>query len=292
MLASFPPDPDIDTPSNALERLMEEQQPTMRLIAAGNVSAGRRTLVTLLPLGRIRPNPEQPRKYFDAAALAELAASIRERGLLQPVIVRREEDGGYLLLAGERRYRASHLAGLEAIPALVRDDDPATVALLENLQREDLTPLEAALAISALIEEKGLTHQDVAGLIHKSRPYVSNTLALTRLPKAIREEYSSDPSIPRDILISVARQKDEEAMLALWQRVKLGRLSVKEFREETAPERQNAEPSVRKAIRTARRLGRLLAELPAELPEELDGRLVRTLRRLRKRIDGMLARER
>jgi ParB family transcriptional regulator, chromosome partitioning protein len=281
-----------ELPAGSEHALMEEQQPTMRLIAAGNVSGGRRTLVTLLPLGRIRPNPEQPRKYFDPATLAELAASIRERGLLQPVIVRREEGGDYLLLAGERRYRASRLAGLEAIPALVRDDDPAAVALLENLQREDLTPLEAAFAISALIEEKGLTHQDVAGLIHKSRPYVSNTLALTRLPREIRDDYGADPSIPRDILISVARQKDEPAMLALWQRVKLGRLSVKEFREETAPERQNAEPSVRKAIRTARRLGRLLAELPAELPEELDGRLTRTLRRLRKRIDGTLARER
>lgn len=268
---------------------MDVEQP-IRLLAAGNVSGGRRTLVTLLPLERIRPNPDQPRRFFDPVSLAELSASIRERGLLQPVIVKRESADGFLLLAGERRYRASKMAGLTSIPALVRDDDPAAVALLENLQREDLTPLESALAIAALIEEKGLTHADVAGLIHKSRPYVSNTLALMRLPQEIRDEYNADPTIPRDILISVARQKDEPAMRALWHRVKLGRLSVKEFREETAPEEQNLEPSVSKAIRTARRLARLLADLPSELPEDLGGRLTRTLRRLRKRIDTTLAR--
>ena len=271
---------------------MEAEEARIRLLAAGNMTRGRRTLVTLLPLERIRPNPDQPRRYFDPEALNELADSIRERGLLQPVIVGRETDDGYLLLAGERRYRASRLAGLTAIPALIRDDDPAAIALIENLQREDLTPLESALAIAALIDEKGLTHADVASLIHKSRPYVSNTLALTRLPKAIQEEYSAAPTVPRDILISVSRQKDEAAMLALWERVKLGRLSVKEFREETAPEKRDAEPSMRKAIRTARRLGRILAELPAELPDELGQRLVRTLRRLRKRIDTVLAQPR
>ena len=268
---------------------MQGEEATIRLLAAGNVSGGRRTLVTLLALDRIRPNPDQPRKYFDAESLAELAESIRERGLLQPVIVKRESDDGFLLLAGERRYRASRLAGLTSIPALVRDDDPAAVALIENLQREDLTPLESALAIAALIDEKGMTHADVAALIHKSRPYVSNTLALCRLPKAIRDDYSNAPTVPRDILISVARQKDEESMIALWERVKLGRLSVKEFREETAPEARNAEPQLRKAIRTARRLGRILADLPTELPDELGQRLTRTLRRLRKRIDVVLS---
>jgi ParB family transcriptional regulator, chromosome partitioning protein len=265
--------------------MMEGEEARIRLLAAGSMTGGKRTLVTLLALERIRPNPDQPRRYFDAEALNELAESIRERGLLQPVIVKRETDDQYLLLAGERRYRASRIAGLTAIPALVRDDDPAAVALIENLQREDLTPLESALALAALIDEKGLTHADIAGLIHKSRPYVSNTLALTKLPKAIRDEYSTTPNVPRDILISIARQKDEEAMLALWARVKGGGFSVKTFREKTAPEGRNAEPSMRKAIRTARRLGRLLAELPEELPDELGARLKRTLRRLRKRIE-------
>jgi ParB family chromosome partitioning protein len=267
---------------------MEAGESTVRLIAAGSITKGRRTLVTALPLDAIRPNPDQPRKYFDEEALRELAESIRVRGLLQPVIVKREPDGRYLLLAGERRYRASRMAGLDAIPALVRYDHPLEVAMIENLQREDLTPLEEALGIAALIEAQGCTHAEVADMLHKSRPHVSNTLALTRLPKAIQEEYSADPTISRDILISVARQKDEEAMLGLWRRVKLERLSVKSLRETLEP-RKDVEPSVRQAVNAARRLGRRLAALPVEIPAEPRMRLERTLRRLRRKIERFLA---
>lgn len=266
---------------------MEAEHAQVRLIAAGSFTQGRRTLVTALSLDRIRPNPEQPRRHFDEESLKELAESIRERGLLQPVIVKREADGGYLLLAGERRYRASRMAGLAAIPALVRDDHPIEIAMIENLQREDLTPLEEALGIAGLIEARGCTHAEVAELLHKSRPHVSNTLALTRLPKAIQDEYNADPTISRDILISVARQKDEQAMLALWRRAKLERLSVKRFREELAP-RTDADLVVRQAINSARRLGRRLAALPEQLPDDTRGRLDRTLRRLRQKIERFL----
>jgi ParB family chromosome partitioning protein len=266
---------------------MEAEEGQVRLLAAGSIVKGRRTLMTSLPLERIRANPEQPRRHFDEQSLAELAASIRERGLLQPVIVKREADGQFLLLAGERRYRASRMAGLAAIPALVRDDHPLEIAMIENLQREDLTPLEEALGIAALIEAQGYTHAEVADLIHKSRPHVSNTLALTRLPRSIQDEYSADPTVSRDILISVARQKDEAAMLALWRRVKLERLSVKSFREELSPPGE-VEPSVRQAINAARRLGRRLAALPAEIPAEPRQRLGRTLRRLRRKVERFL----
>jgi ParB family transcriptional regulator, chromosome partitioning protein len=260
----------------------------IRLMAAGSVVKGRRILITALALEQIRPNPEQPRRHFDQKALDELAESIRQRGVLQPIIVKREPDGLYLLLAGERRYRASKLAGLRVIPALVRDDHPLEIAMIENLQREDLTPLEEALGIAALIDAQGYTHAEVADLLHKSRPHVSNTLALTRLPKTIQDEYNSDPTISRDILISVARQKDEEAMLALWQRARLERLSVKSFREEITP-RVDVEPQVRQAINAARRLGRKLAALPQRIDSEPRGRLERTLRRLRKKIERILS---
>ncbi|MBI2963016.1 MAG: ParB/RepB/Spo0J family partition protein [Deltaproteobacteria bacterium] len=266
---------------------MEAEPAQVRLIAAGSLTRGRRTLVTALPLDHIRPNPDQPRRHFDEQSLTELCESIRERGLLQPVIVRREPDGGYLLLAGERRYRASRMAGLTAIPALVRDDHPLEIAMIENLQREDLTPLEEARGIAGLIEAQGYTHAEVADLLHKSRPHVSNTLALTRLPKAVQDEYNAEPTVSRDILISVARQKDEQAMLALWRRAKLERLSVKSFREELAP-RTDGDPAVRRAINSARRLGRRLAALPEQLPEEARGRLQRTLRRLRRKIERFL----
>ncbi|MGH7822151.1 MAG: ParB/RepB/Spo0J family partition protein [Candidatus Binatia bacterium] len=266
---------------------MQGQGAAARLIAAGSISARRRTLITALALTSIRPNPEQPRRYFDEQSLNELAESIRERGLLQPIIVRCCPDGTYMILAGERRFRASQIAGLATIPALVRDDNALEIAMIENLQRENLTPLEEALGISALIDEHGYTHADVASIIHKSRPHVTNTLALTKLPRLIRDEYSSDPSVSRDILISVARQKDEESMIAMWRRVKLERLSVKKFRSEIAPP-SDVEPEVRQAINTARRLGRRLAALPDRMPVESRGRLERTLRRLRKKIDAFL----
>lgn len=267
---------------------MQGEQAQARLIAAGSISGKRRTLITALPLSQVRPNPAQPRRYFDEQSLSELADSIRERGLLQPIVVRREPDGSYLLLAGERRLRASQMAGLAAVPALVREDDPLEIALIENLQRENLTPLEEALGIAALIEEHGYTHADVAGLIHKSRPHVSNTLALTRLPAAIREEYNSDPSVSRDILIAIARQSDEESMLAMWRRARLERLSVKNFRHAIAP-KPTLEPEVRQAINAARRLGRKLAVLPDQLPDESRRRLERTLRRLRRKIEAVLS---
>jgi ParB family chromosome partitioning protein len=267
---------------------IEAGEAPIRLIAAGSIARGRRTLITALPLERIRPNPDQPRRHFDEQSLAELAESIRQRGVLQPVIVRREGDEQYLLLAGERRYRAARIAGLDAIPALVRDDHPLEIAMIENLQREDLTPLEEALGIAALIDAQGYTHAEVADLLHKSRPHVSNTLALTRLPKTIQDEYNADPSISRDILISVARQKDELTMLALWKRAKLERLSVKTFREELSP-RTDPAPDIRLAIYAARRLGRRLAVLPEQIDPEPRSRLERTLRRLRKRIERFLA---
>jgi ParB family transcriptional regulator, chromosome partitioning protein len=265
---------------------MHGQEAPARLIAAGSISARRRTLISALPLDRIRPNPEQPRRHFDAESLRELAESIRERGLLQPVIVRAEADGGFMLLAGERRYRASRLAGLDVIPALIRDDDPLEVALIENLQRENLTPLEEAQGISALIRDHAYTHADVATLLHKSRPHVTNTLALTKLPQVIQDEYVQDPSVSRDILISIARQKDEEGMLSMWRRARLERLSVRSFREEVAPSK-DVEPEVRHAILAARRLGRRLAALPKRIPDEARARLVRTLRRLRRKIDSV-----
>ena len=266
---------------------MQAEEAEVRLLAAGSISGKRRTVITSLPLDRIEPNPEQPRRHFDEERLRELSESIRDRGLIQPIVVRAQPNGTYLLIAGERRYRASRMAGLAAIPAIVRDDDPLEVALIENLQREDLTPLEEALGISALIREHAYTHADVASLLHKSRPHVTNTLALTKLPETIQKEYSAEPSVSRDILITIARQTDEEAMLAMWRRAKLERLSVKEFRREVTP-KENVGPEVRHAINAARRLGRRLAALPGELPAEPRARLQRTLRRLRKRIETFL----
>lgn len=141
-----------------------------------------------LPLERIRPNPRQPRKEFAPEALAELAASIREHGVVQPVLVR-PVDGGYELVAGERRWRAARAAGLERIPAVVRDISPAKameIALIENLQREDLNPVEQAEAYRTLLEEHGLSHEELARRLGKSRPQITNTLRLLQLPRPVQ----------------------------------------------------------------------------------------------------------
>lgn len=146
-----------------------------------------RERVMMLRMGDIDPNPEQPRRKFDAQALAELAASIRQVGVLQPILVT-EIDGRYRIIAGERRWRASRLAELEEIPVIVRPLDEITrmeAALIENIQREDLNPLEEALAVRALMEKCGLTQEKAAERLGRSRPAVANLLRLLTLPEPV-----------------------------------------------------------------------------------------------------------
>lgn len=142
-----------------------------------------------LPLSQIVPNPYQPRGHFDEEALVALTASVRELGVLQPVLVRPGADGSFELIAGERRWRAAKRAGLTSVPAVVRTTEDATAleqALVENLHREDLNPLEEAAAYQQLIEDFGLTHDDVSRRVGKSRSAVSNTLRLFQLPAGIQ----------------------------------------------------------------------------------------------------------
>ena len=150
--------------------------------------------VTTLPLREIEPDPDQPRKRFDEAALAELAASIQENGLLQPIAVRPKPLGaGYLIIAGERRWRAARLAGLDEVPALVKDvtdEQAAALALIENLQREDLDPIEVAEGCRQLIEKYGLTQETAAKRLGKSRSAVTNSLRLLNLPDDVRAQVS------------------------------------------------------------------------------------------------------
>jgi len=146
-----------------------------------------------LPVGSIRPNPKQPRSVFDEDALDELVGSIREIGVLQPVVVRPAEDG-YELIMGERRWRATQAAGLETIPAIVRrteDSDLLRDALLENLHRSQLNPLEEAAAYQQLLDDFGCTHDELASRIHRSRPQISNTLRLLRLPPLVQRRVAA-----------------------------------------------------------------------------------------------------
>jgi ParB family chromosome partitioning protein len=143
-----------------------------------------------LPVAEIQPNPLQPRRQFSAESLEELAGSLRQHGLLQPVVVTRAPGGGYHLIAGERRWRAARLAGLARIPAVLRetvgDVDQLALALIENLQREDLTPIEEARAYHHLRSELGLSQEEIAKRVGKDRSTVANALRLLQLPLEVQ----------------------------------------------------------------------------------------------------------
>jgi ParB/RepB/Spo0J family partition protein len=161
-----------------------------------------------LPISAIRPNPRQPRQSFAEETLEELAASIKIVGLLQPVVVRASGPQQYELIMGERRWRASQRAGLEFIPAIVRDttdDDLLRNALMENLHREQLNPLEEAAAYQQLLDDFGATHEELAAKIGRSRPHITNTLRLLNLP----------PAVQRRVAASVLSAGHARALLSL-----------------------------------------------------------------------------
>ena len=147
-----------------------------------------------VPVGAITPNPRQPRQVFDDETLEELAASIRVVGLLQPVVVRKVMPGHYELIMGERRWRACEIAGLSQIPAIVRetsDDDMLRDALIENLHREQLNPLEEAAAYQQLLEDFSATHEELARKVGRSRPHISNTIRLLNLPGGVQKRVAA-----------------------------------------------------------------------------------------------------
>lgn len=152
------------------------------------VEGGAPSGVSEIPLSDIYPNPDQPRKVFDEGALHDLTNSIREHGVISPIVVNRNHDGTYMIIAGERRYRAAKNAGLETIPAVVKEYDERQiqeVSLIENLQREDLNPIEAAFGMKKLMEEFSLTQEVLAERLGKSRPAIANTLRLLTLSEEV-----------------------------------------------------------------------------------------------------------
>ena len=167
-----------------------------------------------LQISEIIPNRDQPRKTFDEAALEELADSIRQHGVLQPLLVRPLPSGGYQLVAGERRWRASRLAKLTEVPVIIReltDTEAMELAIIENLQREDLNPIEEAEGLQALADRCGYTQEEIAASVGKSRPAIANSLRLLRLPQEVRDMTRSG-----DITAGHARALlafDNEAMM-------------------------------------------------------------------------------
>ena len=182
-----------------------------------------------LSIAEIQPNPFQPRLYFDPAQLEELSNSIREYGVLQPVIVRLV-DGKYQLVSGERRFRASMLAGKESIPALIRqlsDREVAEMALIENLQREDLNYFEEAEGYARLIQEFQITQEEVAKKMGKSQPTIANKLRLLQISQRVRKEISVDVITERHVR-SLLKLKNEEQQLDVLNRIYKNNLNVRQ----------------------------------------------------------------
>lgn len=205
-----------------------------------------------LNINELEPNRGQPRKEFSEEAMRELADSIAQHGVLQPLLVRPLLSGGYQIVAGERRWRASRMAGLATVPALIReltDSEVMQIALIENLQREDLKPLEEAQGYQALMEEFGFTQDEISKSVGKSRPAVTNALRLLNLPEAVRGMLARG-----DLSAGHARTllsfKDEAAMLTAAKRVVAEGLSVREL--EKMAKKANAEKP--EAVRSTRRI--------------------------------------
>jgi len=183
-----------------------------------------------VPISSLGPNPSQPRRKFPAASLAELAESIRRRGVLQPVLVEAAGEGRYVIVAGERRVRAAKLAGLDRVPVIVRSFSPEErleIALIENLQREDLTPIEEAKAYRQLMEARDLTQEQVAARVGKDRTTVTNSLRLLKLPEKVQDavERGELSAGHARALLAVDNPADMEV---LFQRVLKRGLSVRE----------------------------------------------------------------
>lgn len=218
--------------------------------------------VRMLPIGQIDPNRDQPRRSFDEAALKELAASIQAVGVLQPIIVAPSGDR-FAIIAGERRYRASRLAGLSEIPAIVRDWDSQKrleAALIENLQRDDLNPVEEAMGVRRLMDEAGLTQEKVAERLGKSRPAVANLLRLLTLPDSVKQmlaEGKLSAGHARALVTVDPRRQTQLANLTVqqgWSVRQLERICAQPVKEEVPKARKPRDTQIGELENMAREL--------------------------------------
>ncbi len=185
-------------------------------------------------VARIEPNPDQPRRRFDEEKIAALAATMREAGQLQPILLRRhpQDAGGWRIVAGERRWRAARIIGWPTILAIELDGDPEVAALLENLQRVDLGPHEEAQALARLIHSKGWTQDQAAHVLGRSKAEVSATLRILSLPEAVIEVLTSEHAVGRNVLVELARVEAPDARARLIELARDGRLTIRAIRAE------------------------------------------------------------
>ncbi len=224
-------------------------------------------------ISQIEPKADQPRKQFEESTLEELADSIRTHGIIQPILVRELENGNYQIIAGERRWRAARIAGLDVAPVLVVEADDfkaAQLALIENLQREDLNVLEEARAYEAMMADYGMTQEEVAERIGKSRPYVSNAIRLLDLPTAVTE-LLEDGALTAGHARALLGLRDKSQAESLAKRIVYHRLSVREA--EAAVKNLNRQKKTQQPV-SDRTVPDYLADLEKRATG-LSGRLIR-----------------
>ncbi|HIW85081.1 MAG TPA: ParB/RepB/Spo0J family partition protein [Candidatus Eubacterium faecipullorum] len=203
-----------------------------------------------LDLNEIVPNRDQPRKTFDEASIEELAQSIKQHGVLQPLLVRPIPSGGYQLVAGERRWRACRIAGLTKVPVVIKeltDTETMEIAIIENLQREDLNPIEEAEGLQALIDKCGYTQEEVATSVGKSRPAIANSLRLLRLPPEVRE-MTKNGEISAGHARALLAFDNDAMMLEAAKNIVSNKMTVRDV-ERLAKIKETAEPRRRRARR-------------------------------------------
>ena len=200
----------------------------------------------MLRLSSIEPNKNQPRKQFDQQALNELADSIRQHGVIQPLLVRPLSNGMYQIVAGERRWRASRRVGLREVPVVIRDmsdSEAMEIALIENLQRKDLNAIEEALGYQQLIEKYNMTQEQVAEKVGKSRPAVANTLRLLHLPNQVIDMVKLG-DVTAGHARALLKLDDEDEILDIAQKIKLGRYSVRDVEKITSDKKIQNEKQI------------------------------------------------
>ena len=222
-----------------------------------------------IPLDELRPNPYQPRKIFKDEALEELASSIKEHGVFQPVIVKRSIKG-YEIIAGERRVRASKLAGMETIPAIIRDftdEEMMEISLLENLQRENLNPIEEALAYKNLIEKLNLTQEELSKKVGKSRSHITNIVGILRLPSEVQKMIASNELSMSHAKI-LSKLDSEEEILEMARKIVDSHMAVHDLENVTV-----ASPKKNKIDRKVKSTNKEFKYVEDMLREKLDTRV-------------------
>ena len=243
-----------------------------------------------IDLSKITPNPDQPRKTFNQESLRELATTIEKHGLIQPITVKKIDSGdGYVLVAGERRLRAFELLGRTSIPAILTMGNTEEIALIENIQREDLDPLDEAEALNLMIKRHGYTQEQLGMIIGKAQNTVSQTLILLKLPVVIKEQHRTFPHVNKSILMEIARLKDENQQMKLWKQIIQGRLTtVKATRKEQTARSKVYNPIVQAVVRTTKNLANSLDHLEKD-DTSLDQDSYQSLMNAYKRLGEVLA---